>query len=359
MSTDAPLVLPSRLASPQVQCLDPLETPAWDAFLSTFPGATFFHTAAWARVLHETYRCRPLYFTAFRGDRLLALLPVMEMNSPLTGRRGVALPFSDFCEPLDAEGLVSTALVPAALEYGRQKRWNYFEARGGREFFPDALPFLTFFSHELKLCRDETYLFSRFASATRRAVRKVEKSGVAIEISRDLQAVENYYSLHCRTRRKHGLPPQPFAFFSSLQKQILARKNGVVVLARQAGRLVAGGIFFHFGDKAIYKFGASDPSLLELRGNNLVMWAAIKWYAGKGLKSLDFGRTSIGSEGLRRFKLGWGSDEKVVAYSRYDFRKRGFVSGTDHAHGWHNHVFRALPLSLSRLIGSVLYRHVG
>lgn len=345
------------VASGRVQCINPLDHPAWDDLLATHPGSTFFHSAAWAKVLQRTYGFSPCYFSVLQGDRLLALLPVMEVNSPLTGRRGVALPFTDACEPLDQDSLLKEAVIPEAMRTGRERGWKYLECRGGRNLFDEAPAFQSFFNHELKLFRDERFLFARFESATRRAIRKVEKIGATIQISGSLESVNDYYSLHCKTRKKHGLPPQSFGFFRNIHEHILSSKKGVVVLARRAHDLIAGAIFFHFGDQAIYKFGASDESFQELRGNNLVMWGAIRWYAGKGLKTLNFGRTSVTNEGLRRFKNGWGAEERKSEYVRYDIPGNRYLVGKDGASGWHNHVFRLLPIFASRMLGAALYRH--
>ena len=350
--------LPLCVASDQVHCINPLEYPGWDALLATHPGSTFFHSAAWAKVLRKTYDCSPSYFAVLEGDRLLALLPVMEVNSPLTGRRGVTLPFTDTCEPLDDESILKDVVIPEVMRYGRERGWKYFECRGGKKLFGEAPAFQSFFSHELKLFRDEQYLFARFESSTRRAIRKVEKIGATIQVSQTLESVREYYSLHCKTRRKHGLPPQPFSFFRNIHEHILSSKKGIVVLARHADDVIAGAIYFHFGDQAIYKFGASDETFQELRGNNLVTWGAIKWYAGKGMKALNFGRTSIANEGLRRYKLGWGAKERTSEYVRYDFQQDRYLVGKDGSVGWHNHVFSLLPMFASRLLGAALYRHV-
>ncbi len=345
----------SGRCSVAVRRVNPLDYPGWDSLLTAHPDRNFFHSTAWASVLHETYRCSPVYFTVFRGDCLAALLPVMEMDSWLTGRRGVALPFSDACEPL-GDGSRSKDLIAEVLHYGRERDWKYFECRG--KLFNQAQPFQTFFIHELKLFKDETHLFARVKSAARGAVRKAEKSGVTIEISQTLEAVERYYSLHCQTRKKHGVPPQPFAFFQNIQKYVLAREKGIVVLARHRQNLIAGAIYFHFGEKAIHKFGASDAAFQDFCGNNLVMWSAMKWYASKCVALLHFGRTSIGNEGLRKFKLGWGAEERQIDYFRYDFRHDHFVTGKDGAVGWYNSVFRRAPVFASRMIGAALYRHV-
>src|SRR5205809_7902736 len=80
--------------------IDPLQNGAWDSLLSGFPEATAFHTSAWARVLSRTYGHTPIYLRFDRADEPVALVPLMEVRSALTGVRGVCLPFTDFCGPL-------------------------------------------------------------------------------------------------------------------------------------------------------------------------------------------------------------------------------------------------------------------
>ena len=163
-------------------------------------------------------------------------------------------------------------------------------------------------------------LFARFDSSVRRAIRKAEKCGLEIGISNSLEAVREYYSLHCKTRRHHGLPPQPFTFFLNIHRHVLSQNMGMIVSAKHQQRPVASAVFFHTGAEAIYKFGASDPAFQELRANNLVMWEAIQWCVRNGKKILDFGRTSLANEGLRRYKLGWAAEERRIDYYRFDFR---------------------------------------
>lgn len=333
----------------------------WNDRLAAFPQRSFFHSAEWARVLADTYGFTPVYFTAIRKDRLVSLLPVMEVNSWLTGRRGISLPFTDRCEPLGLSEESISDLFEAALRHGRRRGWRYLECRGnmaGAPSFRNASPALSFLGHRLSIFADTQFLFSKFDSSVRRAIRKAEKADLTVEIARTQDAVRDYYALHCLTRKHHGLPPQPLGFFLNIHKWILSQDMGMVISARHNRRTVASAVYFHAGTEAIYKYGASDPAFLELRGNNLVMWEAIKWCAANGIKTLDFGRSSFANEGLRRYKLGWGTEESQIHYFKYDLRSSGFVKDKDEAHGWHNRVFRALPVSLSRAIGAGLYRHV-
>ena len=160
------------------------------------------------------------------------------------------------------------------------------------------------------------------------------------------------------TRRRHGVPPQPFSFFRAVQRHLLAAGHGTLFLARHNDRPVAGVLCLRFGNHVVYKYGASDDHGRDLRANHRAMWEAIRHYAATGATTFDFGRSSLSNEGLRRFKAGWGASAHILAYERHDGPTGALLSVPDAAEGWHNRVFRALPLSASRVIGHLLYRHV-
>jgi len=338
--------------------VDPTADSLWDAELAVCPGATFFHGASWARVLQSTYGFTPVYFAIRRSGRLESLLPMMEVDSWLTGRRGVSLPFTDECAPLCAGPDSFKRLYQEALSYAKIRRWKYVECRGGLPLFGDVSPSVSFLGHRLDLRGGETALFSRCEGSTRRAVRKAEQSGLTIEFSRDLEAVRAFYELLCKTRRRHGVPPQPFAFFAGIQRHVLAQKQGWLVLARFGQVPVAGAIYFNLGKTAIYKFGASDEKFQHLRANNLVMWEAIKRHAGEGIEVLEFGRTSLTNPGLQKFKLSWGTTEYRIDYVRHNLRTGAFVAVGDVASGLHSRVLILLPDPIFKLVGSAIYKHM-
>lgn len=77
----------------------------WLTFISSQPHSHIFHHPYWMDLLGRTYGYRPFVMTEFDGDgRILAGLPLMEVNSPLTGRRWVSLPFTDYCSPTNNGG---------------------------------------------------------------------------------------------------------------------------------------------------------------------------------------------------------------------------------------------------------------
>ncbi len=348
----------AEMRSAIFQRVNPLEEAEWDARLTTCPSASFFHTTAWARVLQSSYGYTPVYFILSEGGSLRSLLPMMEVNSWLTGRRGISLPFTDDSEPVGSDVDSLSRVFQEAMRYAEERDWKYLECRGGKTLLPDMLASTSFYGHQLNLIGGEEVLFAKMKGTARSAIRKAEKSDVQLEISQSLETIRIFYGLLCKTRKRHGVPPQPWSFFQNIHTHVLLQNKGFVVLARHQQAPIAAAIFFHFGGKAIYKYSASDETFKHLPANNLVMWEAIKWYAQHGFEQLDFGRTSLENEGLRKFKLAWGTEERMIEYVKYDRRQHRFVTARDESSGWHNRVFRALPLPLSRFIGAVLYKHV-
>jgi hypothetical protein len=342
-----------------IEILDPTKTADWDAKFAALPGASFFGTQAWAKVLQASYGYTPLYFALMDSGVLKALLPMMEVSSFLTGKRGVSLPFTDYCQPLVLHEQVFLALFDAVKQEARTRGWKYIDLRLTNGILKKEIPSLFFHGHVLDLNGGQEQLFAQFADTTRRNIKKAEKQGVEVGSENTLEALQEFYRLNCLTRRKHGLPPQPWHFFEHVHREIIAKGMGITALARYEGNAVAGNVYFHYGDKALFKFGASDMRYQHLRAGNLVMWEAIKFYAGKGFKSICFGRTEPENKGLRRFKEGWGTKETDITYYRFDLASGAFVTENDSVSPSRREMLAMLPLPALRVIGNLFYRHVG
>ncbi len=417
-----------------MQLLNPINFPDWDRLLLSTPGATFFHSSSWARVLSESYGYTPLYFAVPENDRFKTLVPMMEVASFLTGKRGVSLPFTDYCEPLievrseesgvrsqetlkpETCNLVPSAppLAPNALRLarwfnevigiGEKRGWKYIEIRGGEKYFgsqesgvrrqenlelgtwnlmpcPSGLasspsssdinpssrapwtvhraPSVTYFGHKLDLTCGEEKIFSGFRDSTKRNIKKAATEGVSVEMFHSPEAVKEFYRLNQLTRKDHGLPPQPSKFFQIIGEEIIGKELGFVALASHKGEVIAGAVYFQFGGEGIYKYGASDRKYQNLRANNLVMWEAIKWHCRKGYKSLCFGRTEQENDGLRQFKKGWGSEEYLIPYFKYDLRTESFVAEKKVVSEAEHKIFGHMPIPVLNFVGSLLYKHMG
>ena len=341
-----------------VAFLDPRSSDEWDTDTATFPHASFFHGTTWSRILADTYGFLPAYLKA-NHSTVPSLLPIMEVNSPITGRRGVSLPFTDECNPLAADDDSFTTLFRAALNQLTARKWRYLEFRGEYSVLAGAPAVARFFGHEIKLNgRDTGAVYANCSGSARGAVKKAEKSGVQIEICRGPEDMEAFYSLLCQTRKRHGNPPQPIRFFREIHRHAIERDAGLLLLAKHQGELVAGAIFLHSDRCAIYKYAASDIKYRHLSANNLVFWHALEWYVNRRYDRMQLGRTSLDNDGLRRFKRGWGAREYSINYFRYSSDQRDFVPGADKSSGWQTRIFRLLPAGISRCVGAIAYKHI-
>jgi len=344
--------------SPKIAARAASRTEAnWDALLATHPHATFFHSAAWARTLAGAYGFPCRYFAAINNGELCGLLPIIEARSWLRGTRGVSLPFTDECSPLVSSEVSMDSLLEVAMQDGATRGWKYLELRGGQKLFESVPESTSYYGHRLSLSSPDDVL-EKCESSVRRAIRRAERHGVTVRFGTDVESVRAYYRLHCRTRTKHGAPPQPFKFFQSLHDHALQTGHGFIALAMHDEQPVAGTVFLQFARKAIYKFSASDERRKDLCGPTAVIWQAVHKLIEAGVTELNFGNTSLSNDGLRRFKQNWGAEEYFVHHTRYCFERRSFVKTGDLAAGAQARIFALLPIFLSRWIGRAVYPHM-
>jgi len=137
----------------ELKVINPLKFNDWDELVLSSKVYSFFHSSAWARVLHESYRYKPVYFTLIDKNALTVLIPLMEIKSYFTGKRGVSLPFSDYCDPIIEGNIDFQDVLDNILEYGRHQDWKFIEIRGRRDILQDVSPFSCFYSHTLDLSK--------------------------------------------------------------------------------------------------------------------------------------------------------------------------------------------------------------
>jgi hypothetical protein len=282
----------------------------------------------------------------------------MEVRSVLTGARGICLPFSDYCAPLTFTKFGHELVAQKLQQIARERDWSYFELRAHSIVSENAPASESYCGHSLDLRIGPEALTSNFSSSVLRAVRKAQRSGLSVSIQSSPDAMAQFYKLHVRTRRRHGVPPQPRSFFINIQQHLINPGFGFIVLVECQKRPIAAAIFFKLGRHAVYKFGASDERLQELRANNLAMFEGVRYLAQEGAEALHFGRTEKENQGLRRFKRAWGATEEAIDYVRFDTASASWKQSSARQSAFHKHLFRVLPASLNRLAGAMIYPHL-
>ncbi len=319
-----------------------------------------------------------------------------QINSWLTGRRLVSLPFSDHCELLvdtqeDLDAVLSHLLQTRDVYSGAlsgasnssQKNASASEPRplGFRPFSTtsrsdgknryvelrpiDAKPGTstgfattdTYFLHIVDLSPGPEALFRTFhKDSVQRKIRRAERETLAYESGNSQDLLEKFYRLLLMTRRRQHNPPQPISWFQNLSRTF-GNALQVRVASSREGQPLASILTLKHRSTITYKYGCSDPRFSNLGGTALLFWRTIQEATHEGFAELDLGRSTVDNQGLIAFKEHWGARRATLKYWRFPERRQPEEST------WKNSLKSRLvdvaPDWCLVAAGKFLYPHIG
>jgi hypothetical protein len=283
----------------------------------------------------------------------------------MTGRRLVSLPFSDHCEPLvdgvDKRETFFTALIQQSQDDG----WRYIEIRPRFPLGEAAASFNfteNYGFHEVDLRPDCDTLFSGFhKGSTQRKIRRAEREGLTYRDGPAHSLLDTFYRLNLMTRRRQGIPPQPYKWFRNL---IDCFGEALKIRVALSGSLpIAAIVTFQYKDTLTYKYGGSDARFHNLGGVHFLLWKSIQEAKHRGLLQFDLGRSGTDNGGLITFKNRWGAKQFTLTYFRHVTSSRPTVSLIPANGDWKlrlaKNIFSRMPDRCLPVLGDLLYRHVG
>jgi hypothetical protein len=344
--------------------LDPTKDTRWGDFVENHPQASVFHTVPWLQALRSTYGYEAVAFsTSPPGAALKNGIVFCRINSWLTGRRLVSLPFSDHCRPLcDSIADLKILIQYSQLILQREKR-KYFEVRPTCQILgrlaeeTGCVPAATYFLHTLDLRADPDQLFQSFdKDSVQRRVQRAERAGILEKCGNSEELLGEFYSLFVLTRGRHHVPPSPYAWFQNLAH---CQGNALKVRVAYKDNLPMAAILtLSFKDVVYYKYGCSDPRFNKFGATPWLFWKAIAAAKSSGAIAFDMGRTEPDNLGLLAFKNHWVAEPKRLTYWRYPS-----AASRDLSNGWKAQVarkaFSLMPGSLLKVAGKLIYRHIG
>jgi CelD/BcsL family acetyltransferase involved in cellulose biosynthesis len=273
-------------------------------------------------VLGDTYGwdIRALVFLDAMGEPVAGIC--FCRITDIMGRRIVALPFSDYCDPLVWD----------------REHWNRLIAELVEEDCPlvvrclhNSLPttderFILVKQakwHGMDLQPDLDTLWHGLHDSSRRAIAKAQRAGVVVRIAEQEEELQEFFDMHLRIRKyKYGLLAQPYSFFINIWRHFIKEQRGILMLAVYQSEIIGGVMFLEWRDGLYYKFNASEPFRLaqrpnDQRPNDLLVWHGIQYGKAKGYRYLDFGLSDWDQEGLVRYKRKFATEEKAISFLRY------------------------------------------
>jgi hypothetical protein len=345
--------------------VDPIQDPRWATFTGQHPRASIFHSGAWLTALNHTYGYQPIVFTTSPPDKELENgVAFCRVNSWLTGNRLVSLPFSDHCELLCDSIEQLDFLLSHLLSEFKAKKWKYLELRpvnAGFDRSDDSggfAPTECFFLHALDLRGDQGELFQNLdKDSVQRRVRRAEHANLDEKCGVSESLLKDFYRLLIITRRRHRIPPPPYAWFQNLTRLLGGALK--IRLAYQKKSPIAAILTLRFRDVVYYKYGCSDVRFNQFGAMPWLLWNAISTAKSGGATEFDMGRTHANDAGLLAFKNHWVPHPKQFVYWR--FPKGGYFPPS--TEGWKLRLaglaFSNMPAGILESAGKMLYRHFG
>jgi len=344
-----------------IYCIDPTTDRRWGEFLARHPRASVFHTVAWLKALRRTYGYKSVvYTTSAPGEDLQNGVVFCLIDSWLTGRRLVSLPFSDHCEPLvDSTSDLQDLLTFLQRQFA-EENWRYVEMRPLNALSGTSASFRQgekFCFHQLDLTPNLDTIFRSFhKDSTQRKIRRAEREGLEQEEGHSESLLDIFYRLQMLTRRRHRLPPQPKSWFRNLIDCFGEALK--IRVALKDGQPAASILTLCYKDTLVYKYGCSDSRFNNLGGMHLLLWRSIQDAKERGLRTFDLGRSDLDNSGLITFKDRWDANQSILTYVRFptELFQRG---GTDWKLRIVKRVFAHAPDTFLSAVGNILYKHIG
>ena len=282
-----------------------------------------------------------------------------QIDSWLTGRRLVSLPFSDHCEPLVDSQASAAEIADELRSRLNTGKWKYIELRPTGEYSEVAgiISEPTCWLHILDLKpAAEEILRNTHKTAIQQPIKRAEREGLLQECGYSDRLLNAFYGLLVLTRRRHQLPPQPIEWFRNLAQALGDQLQ--IRVAFKDGQAIASIMTLSHKETLVYKYAASDTRFNNLGGTAFLLWKAIGDAKAAGITSMDFGRSDMDNQGLISFKERWGTKGSKLTYLRWSKKQ-----ATDVAHGrsagMMKKVFSLVPDSVLQATGRILYRHIG
>lgn len=298
-----------------VHWLSPDEFDEWDCFVSSHPLGLIYHLSSWKQALENAFGHIRGQFLVLRdgNGQILAGLPVYSVTSLLLGNRTVSVPFATMCDPLVSTGEQFNLLWPAIEQAAQKLKSRRIEIRT-MHVNSDCMPALLtpgqkYKHHILSLADPVDVLFNRFnKSNICKAILKATREGVVVEEGRSEKDLRVFHSFLVVSRRKHLLPPMPFAFFNSMYSS-LGPERVAFYLAMYSGKPVGGMLVSKFNGLCTAEYlGTAENSIRGV--SSALYWKAIQCAKSSGAKGFSFGRTSCDNMGLLGYKRRWAVTEE-------------------------------------------------
>jgi FemAB-related protein (PEP-CTERM system-associated) len=316
---------------------------------------TFFHLAAWRRIIERVCGHRTHYLYASRDGALTGVLPLAEVKSRLFGHSLISTPFCVYGGAVGATEQDRAALEAHARKLAEALRVDYLELRnlkpstgewGGKDLY------VTF---RKPITADDDANMKAVPRKQRAMIRKGIEAGLKSEVDRD---VGRFYDMYAVSVRNLGTPVLGKRFFAALLEEFGAAAD--ILTVTHEGKPVSSVLSFYFKGEVLPYYGGGTGDARDLKANDFMYWELMRHAVQRGAEVFDFGRSKVGT-GPYSFKKNWGFEPQALPYQYHLVRSQKVpdLSPLNPKYRAMIATWKRLPVPVTRVIGPLVARYLG
>jgi len=368
---------------------------AWDDYVAAHPMSNCYHASHWSKIIKSAYGYTTYKLAAsFSGQpttsqdaatSIKGVLPLVHMKSAIFGNRLVSMPFFDHGGILTDSPDSEERLMQAAFELGKKLNVQHIELRhlskiscleDGRAALLQTEPADSevdsekfspgwrMRSHKVRLLLplpdSSQALMEGFRSKLRSQINRPIKAGLSVKMG-GMELLDDFYTVFSTNMRDLGSPVHAKLLLKCVMEQF--QNDAKIVLVFKSADPVAAGLILGFKEVMINPWASSLRQHSKESPNMLLYWHMLAYAADHGFRYFDFGR-STPREGSFRFKVQWGAQaHPMYWYTFFLNRPKDTAEFQDPLEESGKRalavkLWQKLPISLSRLIGPAIRKHI-
>lgn len=297
----------------------------FDEFVRQSPKGHMMQSSAWGKVKNN-WQWRGIICRDEKGE-IKGVCAVLLRDVPMLPWKMMYAPRGPVCDLTDKETVIE--LLAAARKYGEEHKAYAFTVdtdtltsdtdfidllkSQGFTFKEHGTGFDTIQSRYIFRLnvenKTEDELLAFFHPKTRYNTRLAARKGVTVEV-KGIEACEEFHDMMVVTGTRDNFATRPVEYFKRIMEAF--GDDARIYFAYYEGKVIAGALDVHFGDKVWYVYGASSNEYRNVMPNYLVQWEMIKWAMAEGCRWYDF-RGGYPDEnnplhGIFKFKKGFCND---------------------------------------------------
>jgi hypothetical protein len=390
-----------------IRSLGSAAAAAWDAFVEAHPDGTFFHRAAWSRIVEQAFGHRTCYVYAERDGAITGVLPLAHVKTLPFGNTLISVPFCVYGGPLAADQETAAALAEHAATLLARSGASAveFRLRGpddemagpspvmkmNRPEPPGSMPAITegnagdgksnaaadrparssigvsgtergwltrpdlYVTFRKQIDADHDSNLKSIPRKQRAMLRKGIQNGLCSIVHRDVRQLHGIYA---ESVRNLGTPVFSRRYFAMLADMFGTDCDVLTVL--DGGSPIASVMNFYFRDEVLPYYGGGTPLARQRAGNDFMYWEVMRRAADRGCRIFDFGRSKVDT-GAYHFKKNWGFTPTPLNYA-FKLRVGDAIPDVNPLNPKYRlmiETWKHLPLPVANLLGPFVVRNLG